>query len=159
MPVVVIRAMDLGVTGYESCAELEANEALKHLLERIRLNAGQLMGLGDVAAATIPKLTMVAAPVDGGAICTRTFIPHRCHQAIGVLGAVTVATACLLPGSTAAGLAQLGDDGDIVRIEHPTGTFDARVRLDTEEEPRVITVGIVRTARKLMDGTVFPRSY
>jgi 4-oxalomesaconate tautomerase len=160
MPVVVLRATDFGLTGYESCVELEANSELRRSLEEIRVVAGHRMNLGDVTSTTIPKLTLVAAPrFEGGAISTRTFIPHRCHEAIGVLGAVSVATACLLPGSPAAQLARIRPHTDIVRLEHPTGTFDAWVRIEVDGQPRVENAGIVRTARKLMDGVVFPRSY
>lgn len=152
MPVVVMRASDLGVSGYETCEELEANDTLRQILEQIRKAAGEMMGLGDVTDTTVPKLTMVAAPRNGGSISTRTFIPHRCHQAIGVLGAVSVATACKLEGSPAADLAHLKPGSDLVSLEHPSGSFDAWVKV---EENRA---GIIRTARKLMDGTVFPRS-
>jgi 4-oxalomesaconate tautomerase len=160
MPVVVMDAADLGVSGYESCAELEANERLRSRLEAIRLAAGPMMNLGDVSATTVPKLTMVAAPKDGGNLCTRTFIPHRCHQAIGVLGAVSVATAALLPGSRAAALLDHEVGGDVFTLEHPSGTFDAVVDVAFEAgRPVVRRAGIIRTARKLMDGHVFPRSY
>ena len=158
MPVVVMVAPDLGVTGYESCAELEANQNLRTQLETIRLVAGQRMNLGDVSDTTVPKLTMVAPPRDGGHLCTRTFIPHRCHQAIGVLGAVSVATAAMLPGSPAhAVTADL--DSNVVRLEHPTGIFDAVLQLNYQADGsiQVDRAGIIRTARKLMDGTVFPR--
>ena len=160
MPVIVLRASDLGVSGYESCEELEANADLRRTLERIRMTAGPMMNLGNVSSATVPKLTMVSPPRQGGAVSTRTFIPHRCHQAIGVLGAVSVATACLLPGSAASGVAHLSPDSEVVRLEHPSGSFDAWVRLDVapKEGPRIQAAGIVRTARKLMDGLVFPRS-
>jgi 4-oxalomesaconate tautomerase len=163
MPVVVARARDLGVTGYESCAELEADEALRATLERVRLAAGPIMNLGDVAATTVPKMTLVAAPRSGGTITTRTFIPHRCHDAIGVLGAVSVATAALLPGGPAAEVAALGTgrggaQAGAVTVEHPTGTFEAAVDLTmVDGAPVVERAGIIRTARKLMDGTVFPR--
>ncbi len=154
MPVVVMRADDLGVTGYESCGELEGNQPLRQRLELIRLASGRLMGLGDVTTATIPKLTMVAPPRAGGSVSTRTFIPHRCHDAIGVLGAVSVATACLLPGSPARTVSVV--DSPVITLEHPTGSFDARVEMVGGEVRRA---GIVRTARKLMDGVVYPRSY
>jgi len=160
MPVVVLKTDDLGITGYESCDELEANIDLTSRLERIRLAAGPMMNLGDVASATVPKLTLVSPPRTGGTVSTRTFIPHRCHQAIGVLGAVSVATACLLPGSTAAQVARVVEpDGSVVRLEHPTGSFDATIRLSLDGEATVESAGIIRTARKLMDGMVFPRSY
>jgi 4-oxalomesaconate tautomerase len=160
MPVVVLRASDLGVSGDESCAELEANRELRAVLEQVRLAAGPLMHLGDVAATTIPKLTLVAAPRNGGTLSTRTFIPHRCHEAIGVLGAVSVATAALLPEGPAAEVAEL-DGAGTVRIEHPTGTFEAAVDLGASTDggdglPVVERAGIIRTARKLMDGVAFP---
>jgi 4-oxalomesaconate tautomerase len=168
MPVVVMRASDVGVTGYESCAELEANVALRARVESIRLQAGPMMGLGDVTAATVPKMTLVAPPRDGGSLCTRTFIPHRCHDAIGVLGAVSVATAARLNGSPAASVAKLRLGGMLPTIvEHPTGTFDVVIEMEWRRAqpytddivmvPVVHRAGIVRTARKLFDGTVFPR--
>jgi 4-oxalomesaconate tautomerase len=159
MPVVLLRASDVGATGYESCDQLEADDRLRQQLEEIRLRAGPMMNLGDVTKATVPKLTLVSSPRAGGAISTRTFIPHRCHQAIGVLGAVSVATACLLPGSVAAQSARADPGSDRIRIEHPTGSFDATVRLGEGPEPVIVGAGIIRTARKLMDGMVFPRSY
>ncbi len=158
MPTVVVRADAVGATGYEPCAELEADRNLRVVLEEIRLAAGPLMHLGDVATATVPKVTLVASPRDGGHLCTRTFIPHRCHDAIGVLGAVSVATAALLPHSPANELVE-GNPGDRVVLEHPTGTFEAAVAVDlVDGAPVVGRAGIIRTARKLLDGTVFPRS-
>ncbi|MGI9594595.1 MAG: 4-oxalomesaconate tautomerase [Acidimicrobiales bacterium] len=159
MPVVVLAADAVGISGYESCHELEQKAGLRKTLEAIRLEAGTLMGLGDVTATTIPKLTMVAPPRHGGHLSTRTFIPHRCHEAIGVLGAVSVATAALLDGSPANEIV-VPPDGELVRLEHPTGFFDAivEVRGGTGGRVEVRRAGIVRTARKLMDGTVFPRT-
>jgi len=159
MPVVVIRASDVGISGYETCAELEADGALRSRLEEIRLAAGPLMNLGDVADTTIPKMTMIASPKNGGAMATRTFIPHRCHQAIGVLGAVSVATGGLIPGSVAESIIEHDPASPVVTLEHPTGTFDAIVTLAMAEGgPSVEQAGIVRTARKLMDGFAFPRA-
>jgi len=159
MPVVVMRADALGITGYEACDELDTNVDLRNRLEEIRLQAGVLMNLGDVKETTVPKLTMVAAPRQGGDICTRTFIPHRCHDAIGVLGAVSVATAAMLPNSPANDVLERRND-DVIVLEHPTGTFDAAVDLRYDNgAPRVERAGIVRTARTLMDGFVFPRGY
>lgn len=159
MPVVVMRAEALGISGYESCAQLEANDSLSEQLERIRLEAGRLMNLGDVTELTIPKLTMVAKPQFEGGLSTRTFIPHRCHDAIGVLGAVSVATAALLPGSPANQILGEVNDGSVV-LEHPTGTFEASVVISQDSGALAVhRAGIIRTARKLMDGTVFPRDY
>jgi 4-oxalomesaconate tautomerase len=160
MPVVVVRADELGVTGYEDCASLENNADLRTRLEKIRVAAGPMMNLGEVTGTTVPKLTLVAPPRDGGHLCTRTFIPHRCHDAIGVLGAVSVATAARIPASVAAEVA-VADEGDTVSVEHPTGRFEATVVLSIGSEGKVVVdrAGIIRTARKLIDGLVFPREY
>ena len=113
------------------------------------------MNLGDVRETSVPKLTMVSAARSGGAISTRTFIPHRCHEAIGVLGAVSVATACLLPGSPAAEIAVTGPGEErTLSIEHPTGEMTVMASLGPDGLPA--SAAILRTARKLMDGLVFP---
>ena len=154
MPCVVLRAADAGIAGIESRAALDADEALKIRLERLRLACGPLMNLGNVVAKTVPKMTLVSAPQQGGAIATRTFIPHRCHATIGVLGAVSVATACLLPGSPAAALADLPPGNPkTLAIEHPSGETSVIAALD--DDGSVASAAILRTANKLMDGTVF----
>jgi len=154
MPVVVMRAADLGITGDETAADLEGNAGLRAKLEAIRLKAGPMMNLGDVSEKSVPKMTMVSAPKAGGAISTRTFIPHRCHSSIGVLGAVSVATACLLPGSPAADMAAIPDGREkTLSIEHPTGEMTVVATLD--EDGAVQRAAILRTARKLFDGVVF----
>jgi 4-oxalomesaconate tautomerase len=159
MPVIVARAEDVGITGYESPAELEANADLVALKEAIRLEAGPLMALGDVEKKTVPKVTFVAPPREGGSLSTRTFIPKRVHDAIGVLGAVSVATAALMDDTPAASVVVPRSDGVVV-VEHPTGTFDVAIEFDLSgPEPVVARSGIIRTARKLFDGTVFPREY
>ncbi len=154
MPVVVMRADDLGISGTESRDELDADAALKAKLESIRLQAGPMMNLGDVAAKTVPKMTLVSAPRAGGVISTRTFIPHRCHASIGVLGAVSVATACALPGTPVASLARLPDGrSKRMPIEHPIGASTILVELDGSGE--VESAAVLLTARKLFDGLVF----
>lgn len=171
MPTVLMRASDLDITGYEGCSDLEADDVLRARIERVRLAAGPLMALGDVNASTLPKLALVAPPrTDAGDICTRMFLPHRCHEAIGVLGAVSVASAALLPGAVGHEMlpARAGTESPrlgawsldrIVTLEHPTGTFDAAVGLEVgaDGRPQVRRAGIIRTARKLFDGVVFPR--
>ena len=159
MPVVVLRAADLGITGYEDRGDLEANGALKERLESIRRQAGPLMNLGDIKEKSVPKMTLAAPPRAGGAIATRTFIPHRCHVSIGVLGAVSVATACVLPGSTAHALAQVPDGNEkLVSVEHPSGETSVMMNVSLEDGAlRVSRAAVLRTARKLFEGQVFPR--
>ena len=160
MPVVVVAAAALGRTGYESVAELEADPWLAHRVQALRLAAGPLMGLGDVSATSVPKVSLIAPPTDGGTVCTRTFIPVRVHDSIGVLGAVSVATALLLDGAAGAGLATVKPRQTRFDIEHPTGHLEVEAEVDTDSQPpTVIRSGVVRTARKLFDGTVFPRRY
>jgi 4-oxalomesaconate tautomerase len=156
MPVAIVAAAELGITGHETPAELEADAALRARVEAFRLKAGALMGLGDVAATTVPKIGIVAPPAAGGSIATRMFIPHRVHTSIGVLAAVTIATAAVIEGSVAASAYRTG--GDVVRLEHPTGWFDAMVEVTTGRNGvQVGRSAIVSTARLLMDGTVYPR--
>lgn len=156
MPVVVAAASDFGLTGYESVAELESSEGLLERITSLRLKAGQAMGLGDVSAATVPKVSLVAPPRHGGTISTRTWIPVRVHESIGVLGGVSVGTAVTVPGAVGASLASV--TGSRLEIEHPSGALSVEAVLDTSvTPPRVVRSGVVRTARKLFDGTVFPR--
>jgi len=179
MPVVVMRAADLGKTGAESPADLEADKALKARVEAIRLEAGRRMNLGDVTRKTVPKMCLVSPPQNGGAIATRNFIPHTVHKAIGVFGAVSVATACVVPGSVTANIARVsganggagtGTNGSIgssgagsatggsrrLDVEHPTGFFT--VEMDVEPDGTGIKVqraALLRTARKIMSGEAY----
>ncbi len=157
MPVVLMRAADLGIAGTETPEAMEANAELRARVEAIRLAVGPMMNLGDVTAKTVPKMCLITGPVAGGSICTRNFIPHRVHKTIGVLGAVSVATACVLPGSVADGIARLPKDGPMrLEVEHPTGFFT--VDLEVEVNAGTIAVrrsALLRTARRLMDGAVY----
>jgi 4-oxalomesaconate tautomerase len=158
MPVVVLRASDFGKIGAESPAELEADTDLKARIEAIRLEAGRRMNLGDVTRKTVPKMCLASAPRKGGAIATRNFIPHTVHKAIGVFGAVSVATACAMPGSVVSGIARSSGTGRSRRIdvEHPTGFFT--VEMDVETDGNAIKIeraALLRTARKIMAGHAF----
>ncbi|MET9791123.1 4-oxalomesaconate tautomerase [Streptomyces canus] len=160
MPTVLIPATSLGVTGYEPPRDLEEDLALADRLHSLRLAAGRLMGLGDVSDATVPKLTLLAPPRDGGAVTTRTFIPVRCHTSIGVLGAASVAAGLRIEGGVGAGLAAIDPGSDRVRIEHPTGFLDieSSPAAGPGGPPSARRTAVVRTARKIFDGTVFPRT-
>lgn len=153
MPVVVMPAAAFGLTGAEDRDVIEAMAPVKARIEAIRLKAGPMMGLGDVRAKSVPKMTLVSAPLQGGTIATRSLIPHRVHASVGVLAAVSVATASLMPESPAAQVAHLPGDGRFL-VEHPTG--QAEVLLDIAPDGTVAGAGILRTARKLFDGRVFP---
>ena len=154
MPCVVMKAADVGITGYEDRDWLDANTQLKARIEAIRLAVGERMNLGDVTEKSVPKMMLVAPPRAGGAICVRSFIPHRAHATIGVLGAVSVATACLIPGSPAAEVAEIpAGNRKTLSVEHPTGEMSCVLEVD--DAGNVASAALLRTARKLMDGVVF----
>lgn len=154
MPCVVMKAEDVGISGYESREELDGNADLKAKIEAIRLGVGERMNLGDVREKSVPKMMLVAPPRNGGAVTVRSFIPHRAHASIGVLGAVSVATACLIPGSPAAEVAVIPEGGrKMLSVEHPTGEMSCV--LEVSDAGIVRSAALLRTARKLMDGVVF----
>jgi 4-oxalomesaconate tautomerase len=155
MPQVMLRAKDLGITGYETPQELDNNTDLKAKVERIRLQISYKMNLGDVSQTTIPKMCLIAPPQYGGVLTTRTFIPHVCHEAIGVLGAVSAATACLVKGSVTEGIAVLNNPQSL-SIEHPTGEFTVNIESHYEKGQLMVdNSGVMRTARLLSRGFVF----
>lgn len=155
MPMVLVRAADLGRRGDESVAQLNADTELKARLEALRLQVGPLMGLGDVSKKNYPKMCLLAAPQAGGSIATRCFIPHVCHDAIGVLAAVTVATACVLEGSVANGLAAVPPGlTKTISVEHPTGEFSVELGIDPNDPQNVTRAALLRTARLIMRGEV-----
>ncbi len=154
MPCVLMKAADVGITGYEDRDWLDANTELKAKIEAIRLAVGERMNLGDVREKSVPKMMLVAAPKHGGAVTVRSFIPHRAHATIGVLGAVSVATACLIKGSPAAEVAVVPEGArKLLSVEHPTGEMSCVLELDAG--CAVVSAALLRTARKLMDGVVF----
>jgi 4-oxalomesaconate tautomerase len=157
MPVIVIKAEDLGRTGHEPRDVLDKDLELKARIEAIRIAAGPLMNLGDVRSKVVPKIALVATPRNGGSIATRSFIPHECHSSIGVFAAVTVATAAALPGSPAYDVAKMpGGRERVVVVEHPTGEFTVNLTVGgTAEAPVVERAGLLRTARILFDGTAY----
>jgi 4-oxalomesaconate tautomerase len=158
MPVVVVAAASLGQTGLEPVAALEADAELNRRVQELRLAAGPAMGLGDVSGTTVPKISLVAPPAHGGTISTRTFIPVRVHESIGVLGAVSVGTAVMVPGAVGSDLAVIAPGRSRLSIEHPGGALQVEVELDPATTPPTVRrSGVVRTARKLFDGVVFPR--
>ena len=155
MPLVMMRASDLGCTGYESVAALNGDMSLKAQVEALRLAAALRMGLGDVSSKTYPKMCLIAPAQHGGSLATRCFIPHVCHDAIGVLAAVTVGTACVLDGSVTQGIAVV-PPGNLkaVSVEHPTGEFTVELGIDPDNPQNVTRAALVRTARLLMRGAV-----
>lgn len=153
MPMVLFRAENVGRTGAESVNELNQDQALKTIIEELRIKAGHLMGLGDVTDKNYPKMCLLSKPRQGGSISTRCFIPHVCHDAIGVLAAVTVATACVLDDTVAQGLAEIPAGRlKTISVEHPTGEFSVELELDPANPENVTRAALLRTARLLMRG-------
>jgi 4-oxalomesaconate tautomerase len=155
MPLVIVNAQSVGRSGYESREAMNADVELKTRVERLRIACGHAMGLGDVTSKNYPKMTLIAPPLHGGSLSTRSFIPHVCHDAIGVLAAVTVASACVLEGSVAQGVAvvQAGNQ-PTVSVEHPSGEFSVTLALDPKNPQNVTQAALLRTARLIMRGEV-----
>lgn len=151
-PLVLLRACDLGVDGTETPDELMTSNDLVEKIEHLRLEAGRMMGLGDVKDKSYPKMTLLSPPKQGGAIATRSFIPRTVHQSLGVLAALTVATAACMEGTIAHPLADSGDgDQRTLEIEHPSGVFPVDLHI---HEGHIIRAGLTRTARMIMAGQV-----
>lgn len=161
MPVVLIKADDLAITGYETPEELDGNETLKMTLEAIRLQAGPKMNLGDVSNKAVPKMAIISPATKGGLINTRTFIPHKCHSSVGVLGAVTVASACLIPGSVAECLVTISaNNPQRISVEHPSGSYDIALQVEYSGSlPSFTKAGVIRTARLLSRGELYVPSH
>ncbi len=159
MPVVLALAESFGLTGHEPHEQLAADAALLDRVDTFRRKAAELMGMGDVSRASVPKTVLLAPPRDGGQVSTRSFIPVQPHTSIGVLGAVSVVTGMLLPGAVGHELTADWPQGTSqVDVEHPTGHLLVDVVVDASATPpRVVRSGVVRTARKLFDGTAYPR--
>ena len=160
MPVVILDAADLGITGYETPETLEANTRFhRPARSTSACRPGNSWAWATCLEKTVPKMTLVSAPSNDGAVNTRTFIPFRCHTSIGVLGAITVGTAARINGSVAQRLSR-ATDNNVVRIEHPTGFFDVEIDVQPDEagDVQVDYAAALRTARKLFDGRVFPHA-
>lgn len=167
MPIVIMRASDFGLIGNETKEVLEANESLRQQIEAIRLKAGHLMNLGDVQDQTIPKMCLVSPPENGGVINTRMFIPHVVHEAIGVLAAVSVATACVIPNTVISDERGVMSKGEFLHsspisyhsslsIEHPSGEFTVNLEYELiDNQINILKSGVIRTARLLSKGEVF----
>jgi len=152
MPIMALRAADLGKTGYETPAEFAADRSFMHRLESLRLEAGKRMGLGDVKALVIPKPVLVARPREGGTLSGRYFMPHACHNAFATTGAVAVGTAAVTAGNVIAEIAGTPQLPIDIVIEHPSGTMQVHLQQRTGESAPVAY--IVRTARRLFEGKV-----
>lgn len=158
MPVVLIAASELGKTGYESCAQLSEDREFKEKLEAIRLKVAPLMNLGDVSKRVVPKMTIVSKAINGGNINTRTFIPHNCHAAIGVLGAVSVASACLYEDCVTTGFHNVKQSlSNNISVEHPSGEFSVELTCEeNDKELEIKKAGLLRTARLISKGEAYP---
>lgn len=156
MPMVLMNAHDLGLTGYESRDEIDTNRALFDVVEPIRIEAGLRMGLGDVSRKVIPKIGILSPPQRDGTVCSRYFTPWKLHAAHAVTGAICVASACALEGSVASHLLDgpLDSPSDI-GIEHPSGRIDVRLEMSgSGASLNIQRAGILRTTRLIMRGEV-----
>ena len=156
MPMMIGRAADFGLTGYETAEELDANRDLYAKMEPMRLEAGRRMGLGDVTKSVMPKVGLLSAPRHGGAISARYFMPWNCHPSMAVTGSQCLAACTLTPGTVADGLGVIPNEVPaLMKIEHPMGIIEVTVDYDQTDAGFVMkSAGLVRTARMIARGEV-----
>ena len=156
MPMVLMRAEQFGKTGFETPAELDADQDLLARMEAVRRKAGVMMGMGDVSRQVVPKIGLLAPPRHGGTISSRYFVPYACHKAHAVTGAVCVASACAIDGTVASRLAPLSKPPQgVIRIEHPSGVIAVDLDVELNGKSAVIRrAALIRTARRLFQGEV-----
>lgn len=156
MPMMIVRAEDFGITGYESRDEVDARQDLFAAIEPIRIKAGEMMGFSDVADSVVPKVGLLAAPREEGAIAARYLMPWKCHPSFAVTGSICTGSCVLSPGTVAEGLGRIANERPLpLKIEHPSGgidvVFDYAIGTNGFE---LKSAGLLRTARKLFAGAV-----
>jgi len=157
MPVMIMRAEDIGKTGYETAAELAADDAFFARVEPMRREAGRRMGLGDVSGMVVPKIIIAAPPRGDGNIASRYFVPDKPHETHAITGGIALAYACLAEGTVVYPLARPLEAGDRPKfsIEHPVGQLHLTLTLgDNGDGVEIEAAGIIRTARMIMQGGV-----
>jgi 4-oxalomesaconate tautomerase len=156
MPMMIARAQDFGLTGYETVEELDANRDLFARMEAIRMEAGRMMGFGDVAESVTPKIGLLAKARDGGHFAARYFMPWTTHPTLAVTGSQCLAACALAPETVAAGLVTpIGPSPATIMIEHPMGQMDVTVKYTrTNDRFEFHSAGVVRTARLIARGEV-----
>lgn len=156
MPIVIARASDFGLSGHETAAELDANKDFFARMEKIRIEAGRRMGMGDVTKSVTPKFGLLAPARDGGTIATRYFMPWNTHPSMAVTGSQCLASCALTPGTVADGLLERPAQSPAnVVLEHPSGKIEVLVEFDAADGFTLKSAGLLRTARKLADGKVY----
>ncbi|MEE4015510.1 4-oxalomesaconate tautomerase [Roseibium sp. FZY0029] len=156
MPIVIARASDFGLSGHETAAELDANKDFFARMEKIRIEAGKRMGMGDVTKSVAPKFGLLAPAREGGTIATRYFMPWNTHPSMAVTGSQCLASCALTPGTVADGLLERPGQSPVnVTLEHPSGQIEVLVEFDDADGFNLISAGLLRTARKLADGKIY----
>ncbi len=162
MPMVIARAADFGLTGYETREELDANKAFYDRMEPIRRKAGEMMGLGDVSKSVTPKFGILSKAREGGTISARYFMPWNCHPSMAVTGSQCLASCTLTPGTVAEGLAAPPESNSaegqpaVVTIEHASGRIDVTVDYEMKGGTfELRSAGLLRTARLLARGEIY----
>ena len=160
MPMVMANAIDFGIKGNETSLQLNSNESLLKKIEKIRLLAALKMGMGDVSGKVLPKFALLSQPLNGGSITSRYFTPNTCHETHAATGTNCIAAACLIQGTIASKISNIKANGeDRILVEHPLGTIDCIVETSKTEQTTsndyIISCGVYRTARKIMDGKIY----
>lgn len=157
MPMVIARAADFGLTGYESRDELDANRDFFDRMEQIRLAAAKLMGMGDCSQSVLPKFGLIANAAKGGSFATRYFMPWATHPTLAVTGSQCLCACALTPGSVLEGITNRPERSPATLVlEHPMGTMQVTMNFDiTTDSVTPRSASVIRTARKLARGDVF----
>ena len=159
-------AREFNILGNENSKELNNNKKLLDRIEQIRLLAGIKMGMGDVGGKVLPKVSLLSKSINKNSIISRYFTPYSCHETHAVTGTCCVASSCLIPGTIGFNLLKKNEGLDlkseIIKIEHPMGTIDCTILLNSNFKSNLIlkkdlikSCGIYRTSRILMKGQVY----
>ena len=163
---IICDAKEFNILGNENSKELNNNKKLLDKIEKIRLLAGKKMGMGDVNGKVLPKVSLLSKSINENSIVSRYFTPYSCHETHAVTGTCCVASSCLIPGTIGFNLLKKNESLDlkseIIKIEHPMGTIDCSIILNSNFKNNLISkknlinsCGVYRTSSILMKCKVY----
>lgn len=156
MPVVFVRAKDMGISGYESPKELDSKKELFEKLELIREEASKAMGLGSAKGNVIPKFCVISEAKNGGDINIRYFTPSSAHPAVAVSASFCISAALFIKGTIFDDISKksfsMGEH--VVKVENPSGINEVGLNF-LDEDISHVEGQTTRTARMLFKGEVY----
>lgn len=177
IPVVFIKADELGMKGIETPEEIEENKGLMNLIEQIRGRIAAKIGLvdrWDLAASNSPYspffaivspaqdyttyngLEVKASDID---IVSRLLFMLRMHKTYPGTGTVCTGVAARIPGTIVREVLKEDAKNRLqVNIGHPAGIIPVESEIRKEGGSIELKKAVFyRTARKIMEGRVFVR--